>query len=215
MIDKVLFWIFFLIFLLINTYFYGLFFKNINFIPDHWETSSSFTIIIVLLYFLAVIPFTAYLSERVLQFCQNQRFMNRRILIATLIMIPIMFVSLKLYNEYKEKGLVEAMDYDEDSFEMFIFYPGQNIEWRTTNQDHVDELMDFLSQYDVKRMKQRDWDSDVSNERGVSFDIVNSDRPIMAYIMEERLRINTEYYSLVNGSIDIDWIINFIEENQR
>lgn len=130
-------------------------------------------------------------------------------------MIPIMFVSLKLYNEYKEKGLVEAMDYDEDSFEMFIFYPGQNIEWRTTNQDHVDELMDFLSQYDVKRMKQRDWDSDVSNERGVSFDIVNSDRPIMAYIMEERLRINTEYYSLVNGSIDIDWIINFIEENQR
>ncbi|WP_054752587.1 hypothetical protein [Piscibacillus salipiscarius] len=121
---------------------------KVQFIPDSLETSVFMPFVIILLYILGVIPFTAYISEELVKFIANQKKATRIVLINAIILTPILVASLMYYNEYKEKGLVEAMDYESDEFEGLMV---MGLDIRTTQKEHADEIMEFLSRYNVKR----------------------------------------------------------------
>lgn len=75
----------------------------------------------------------------------------------------------------------------------------------------AEELMDFLSQYSVKKMKSSDWDTDVSNEDGFYL-VVYGENPSVIGIFEERLIADDAYYELVNGPIDMEWVEGYMSE---
>lgn len=82
------------------------------------------------------------------------------------ILAVALFFSWNVYDEHREKGLDELFTYQSSNFEAMNFnYEG----WRTEETEPVEELLEFLSQYRVKKMKDSEWDSNVSMERGFVF----------------------------------------------
>lgn len=203
MVNKLLFYILFGVLLIFNAYLYR------TLIYDFLNLTSIPYIFVILLYIFVILPITAYLSEKMITFSLNQKKVNGRALSITFIMIPILIIGMVLHNEFKEKSLSQAIDFDQDDFELLIFHPRSSFQFHTDQVDAADELIEFLDQYKVKRIRERDWDFNFSDEKAISFDLLIDDGAIMADIMEERLRINQKPYILTNGPVDIDWIERF------
>lgn len=133
--------------------------------------------------------------------------------------VIIIFFSVKHFNDFREKDLDDVIHYDISNVESFsISGLTGKYEWRTDQKAHAEELKDFLSNYRVKRMKDHEWDSDVSKEDGFTLAIYSKDKeiPIEASIYEKRLLFYNEgeYYQVVNDRIDVDWIRNYSKENK-
>ncbi|OCA81685.1 hypothetical protein A8F94_22780 [Bacillus sp. FJAT-27225] len=139
---------------------------------------------------------------------------NRRYLLIGLAGI-IIFFSIKMYNDYKEKGLNDLIGSDLSEFDYLVFNEGvEQYQARTDQADHAKKLNDFFSQYRVKRMKDDEWNPDVSNERGFNLTIYENGKPIIAHIYENRLLFLNDgnYYTVVNGPIDMDWIKRYTNQ---
>lgn len=138
---------------------------------------------------------------------------NKRYLIIGLVIITGIFLfSYNIYNDNREKGLNDVISYDIKNFESLIFNEGVGqFEWRTDKEEHAEKLIDFLSRYRVKKMKDYEWDSNVSNEEGFQVTIYSKGKPIMASIYEHRVHYynDGDYYKVVNGPIDVGYIEKF------
>jgi hypothetical protein len=127
----------------------------------------------------------------------------------------IIFFSIKIYNEYREKGLNDLISYDLSKFDYLVFNEGiEQFQARTDQAEHAKKLNDFFRQYRVKKMRDDEWNSDVSNERGFNLTIYTNGKPIIAHIYENRLLFLNDgnYYTIVNGPIDMEWIKSYMEE---
>lgn len=144
-------------------------------------------------------------------------FMTARFLVVKIPMlihfIGIIAVALfffwNLYDDHREKGLDELFSYDASNFVAMNFnYKG----WQTEETEPVEELLEFLSQYRVKKMKDSQWDQNVSKERGFDFLIVpEKGKGSGASIHPTRLMLLNKpgYYKILNGPIDMEWIDAF------
>lgn len=115
--------------------------------------------------------------------------------------IPIII----MINIPKDKGLDEVINYNIENFDYLVI----NNELKTDKKEHAEELSELLGHYQVKKMKDRDWDSDVSKENGFLITIYSNDEPILlASIYENRLVFynDGEYYKVLNGPIDMGWL---------
>ncbi|GLO65249.1 hypothetical protein MACH08_10330 [Oceanobacillus kimchii] len=75
-------------------------------------------------------------------------------------------------------------------------------------------MVEFLSQYQVKKINDRDWNSDVSKETGFMIEIRTENEVVMASIYENQLMSinnNGDYYKVVNGPIEIRWVYDYIK----
>ena len=133
--------------------------------------------------------------------------------------IILIFLSIKFYDDHRVKGLGDVIEYDINKFETLTFNEGymDNFDWRTDQKEHVEELDHFLSPYRVKKMKDKEWNQDVSEEEGFKMTIYTRGGPIIAFIYEHRLLFLNEhhYYEVVNGPIDIDWVESYVEKIQQ
>jgi len=132
--------------------------------------------------------------------------------------VVIIIFSVKYFNDYREKGLDDVISYDISNFESLSFNEGtERFEWRTNKKEHAEKFKDFLSQYRVKRMKDNEWDSDVSKEEGFTVTIYSNGKPIGASIYEKRVHFFNEgkYYNVINEPIDVDWVKNYIKEHEQ
>lgn len=120
-----------------------------------------------------------------------------------------LFFFWNLYDDHREKGLDELFSYDASNFVAMNFnYEG----WQTKETEPVEELLEFLSQYRVKKMKDSQWDQNVSKERGFDFLIVpQKGKRAGASIHPTRLMLlnKPHFYRILNGPIDMEWIDAF------
>ncbi|GGD08121.1 hypothetical protein [Pontibacillus salipaludis] len=133
--------------------------------------------------------------------------------------VIIIFFSVKYFNDNREKGLDDVIRYDVSDVESLSIRLTGNHEWRTDQKVHIEALKDFLSNSRVKRMKDHEWDSDVSKEEGFMVSIYSKGEqiPIDATIFEKRVHVfnGGKYYRILNDPIDVDWIKQFIKENEQ
>ncbi|MFJ7934523.1 hypothetical protein [Sporosarcina sp. NPDC096371] len=118
------------------------------------------------------------------------------------------------YNEYREKNLGDLYAYHESSFESLEFeYIGHD-PWSANEKQPMEELMEFLSQYQVKKMKDSEWDSNLSGEKGFwAYTRYGKDRLEMVSIFGDRLIFASDgYYKVINGPVDMNWIESFNKE---
>lgn len=129
----------------------------------------------------------------------------------TILLIAIGIFSYKIIDQNKEKNLGELIIFDPSKVQSIII----DFEWNTEQKEQVEEFKDFLGQYRVKKMKDHEWNSDVSKEKGILVTVYIDNEIIMASIYENRLNlVNDGYYKVLNGPIDIDWINEiYIKEN--
>ena len=123
--------------------------------------------------------------------------------------IIVIFIAYNIYDEHREKALDELIGFSPTNFHMMEFNYDSHL--RVEDRMKAEELMDFLSQYSVKKMKSSDWDTDVSNEDGFYL-VVYGENPSVIGIFEKRLIADDAYYELVNGPIDMEWVEGYMSE---
>ncbi|HWL23709.1 MAG TPA: hypothetical protein VNR38_08160, partial [Ureibacillus sp.] len=81
-------------------------------------------------------------------------------------------------------------------------------EWMTEEKEPVVELMEFLSQYRVKKVSEDTFNEKINGEVGFELTINYSKaNPAIVWVDENRVHILVgNYYEVVNGPIDIEWI---------
>ncbi|MBO8155501.1 MAG: hypothetical protein H0Z32_03475 [Bacillaceae bacterium] len=179
--------------------------------------SSYITIIIGLILFVAIIPFAAYLADLLMKFTIDKNIYKKSIFkffLVGMIVLPIALVSMTIYNEYREKNLSNVLGYDPSHVKSMEFHlEGSSPFWKNNNHEAVLELYNFLSQYHVKKMRDSEWDRDVSKETGFWFTIYTKGDIIRVSVYENRLILyggrNSDYFSVTNGPIDMEWIANY------
>ncbi len=167
-----------------------------------WKVNDFTIIMTITLYCIIVIPLSGYLSNILTTFAVSKGLVTRQTMlipIAVMIAIPVIFV----VNDYKEKDLNEVISFNIDK----VDYVQIDHRLRTDELEDAKTLSELLSQYRVKKMKDREWNSDVSKEKGYTITIYPKDsNPIIASIYEDRLHTNDgDYYEVVNGPIDMSW----------
>ncbi|MCM3742946.1 hypothetical protein M3193_02210 [Sporosarcina luteola] len=137
--------------------------------------------------------------------------MCKKIIIYLLIGVVAVVFLFSEYNEYKEKSLDDLVANAKSiSFKIH----NDDDRWTTDKKEAIDELTKFLSQYQIKKMK--DPKGIVySEEVGFWLAIHTKDKIIMAALYEERIYIpGMGYYKVLNGPIDKGWLQSFTEKYQ-
>jgi len=140
---------------------------------------------------------------------------SKKVLVFSLVCVLAIGFLFAKYSEYKEKSLDEIFTHNVKEFKSMTFDIYNDDRLSTDKKDAMSELTEFLSQYQVKKMKNADWNPDVSTEKGYSLDIHSENKIIMVGFYEERIHIFDEgYYKVINGPIDIEWLQS-LEEKYR
>ncbi len=184
--------LFFLLYFRISAYVWNRWIYG-SFIPDIF-----FYLIVIILLIPAAFLTARFLVEKI---PLNIHFIG-------IIVVALLF-SWNLYDDHREKRLDELFSYQTSNFVAMNFnYEG----WRTEETEPVEELLEFLSQYRVKKMKDSEWDQNVSMERGFGFLIFpKKGKGSGASIHPNRLMLFNKpgYYKVLNGPIDMEWIDAF------
>jgi hypothetical protein len=123
----------------------------------------------------------------------------------------VLLFSWNVYDDHRQKGLDGLFTFQTSNFKAMKFgFDG----WSTDETEPVEELMEFLSQYRVKKLKDSEWDSNVSGEKGFDFMIHSKGKMTGAYILENRVQPynRSSYYKILNGPVDMEWIDAFNEK---
>lgn len=129
----------------------------------------------------------------------------------------ILFFSLKTYNDYRVRDLEDLIPYKENDYLSISFTKdrAQTVdslyEWWTDDQQPATELMEFLSQYRVKRISEETYNQFLLEEDSFEFVITHENsNPAIVHALEGHVHIlNGKYYEVVNGPINMEWIKAF------
>lgn len=145
--------------------------------------------------------------------------MKKKIIVFSVISLLLVVFIFSKYNNYienREKNLGELF-HDVDGFNYLVFElrdGGLYDPWRTDNEQAWEELTEFLSKYQIKKMTDEEWNS--IRPKGISFEMsLYSENKVIrsSSFYEERLYINDSVndsaYRVINGPIDMEWIQKF------
>lgn len=131
----------------------------------------------------------------------------------------VIFFSLKIINDYREKNLVDLVSYKPTDFlslgiivDKSAVPEDKAFEWFAKDKEPTDELLEFLGQYRVKKINEEEFNQSLN--KGGEFTISHSKvNPAIALLLENNVHIYVgDYYKVVNGPIDMEWLRNYNEK---
>lgn len=134
------------------------------------------------------------------------------ITLGLIILLLVGFITKRTMDN-REKNLADLLRAEK------INYEDLDMDFeRIDDQEAIDQLLKFLAKYDVKRMKNRDWDSNVSGLKGFSLHLYGGDEIVIMSLFEDRIHFNSSfgpripYYHVTNGPVDMEWLEEFYGE---
>ena len=133
----------------------------------------------------------------------------------------IVFFSLKTFNDYRERNLDDLIGYKHRDYYSLDFLKDTEMvpdngayEWWTEEKEPVEELLEFLSQYRVKRISEEKFKEKINREEMFEFTITHSKaNPSIIWVFGDRVHIIVgKYYEVENGQIDMEWIKKYNEK---
>ncbi|MET3196574.1 hypothetical protein [Gottfriedia sp. OAE603] len=92
------------------------------------------------------------------------------------------------------------------------------VDWVSRDQGQVDELMRFLSQYRLKKISNETFNARLNdNEEGIFDFFITHSRGAVAIVnvQGDVVHIFGNYYEVINGPIDMEWIRKFDDKNEK
>ena len=135
------------------------------------------------------------------------------------IILCLLIFSIVRWNDYREKELVDVLDADEIEKILYNKLPIEDdmVAYNRTlsEQAAIDELIEFFSQYKVKKTGPRNFTSKYPDEQFV-FDAEYKDGRITIPTLIERdiALIDMDQYGITNGPIDYTWLAEFMERQE-
>lgn len=167
-----------------------------------------FVVVAVMFLILVPIPLTIRVTKSIMGWVEDKNIPS--VFVVGFMLVPFVIASLTFYDHYREKDLLDVMSYNPNQvvaveFDMY----GKSEGWRDESGEAERELNQFLSKYKIKRMRDSDWDSDVSKEKGFQLTLMMEKKVMGASIYEDRMIRGGSYYSIENGPIDMKWVEEF------
>lgn len=128
--------------------------------------------------------------------------------------IFIFIFSFNLVNDHRERDLDDLIKYRNNDFHSIGFTKdlipeGHAFEWWTEDEMAADELIQFLSQYQVVKINEEDYHSRFY-EKSESFHFTIQHKeanPVILDVRDDVVHLYTgNYYEIVNGPVDMGWI---------
>ena len=158
-------------------------------------------------------------SKLILIYWRMIKIKKKYVYLLVIIGVIILFVMINRWNDYREKKLVDVLDaekiedvlYRELSFE--DEFDDNEFNRTISNSDSLQELVEFLSQYKVKKIGPRNFTSIYPDEQfSFEFQYVDN-RNTMSSLIDVAL-IGFNQYIITNGPFDYEWIVDFIERHE-
>lgn len=129
-----------------------------------------------------------------------------------------LFMTIFRWNDYREKKLVDVLDGEEIEKILFNEPPfDEEIAFNRTvsDPDSIEEFVNFLKQYNVKKVGTRNFSSKYPNEQ-FHFQLEYKDERISLPTLMERDTVLAEHdqYVVTNGPIDYKWIEGFKDKHK-
>ena len=143
----------------------------------------------------------------------------RAVLLIALI-VGGMYAMMETINDFNEKSFNEFFETIDADFKSLTFtkptmrgIPAET--WSTDDEHKVDELLQFLEKYHVKKLKPEEINpSDNIDEFSISMKDA-AGNSITIIIAENLIIQNSQlYYEIVDGPLDVDWIVHFFVSNK-
>lgn len=136
-----------------------------------------------------------------------------------LIVVGILVFSFLRWDDYREKDLVEVLDAEEI---VEFRYTDRTEDYSTDtyngivkDQEPLQELATFFSQYRVKKEGGRDFDMKYPVEQFTFHIFYEDDRITIPSLIERDVFLfDMDRYKIVNGPVDYAWLEDFMERQK-
>lgn len=146
--------------------------------------------------------------------------MKIRALLLIALVIGGAYAMIQSINDYQQKKFSELVNVTHSEFHSLIFskppmYGAPAETWVVDDENEVDELLRFLQDYTIQKLKPEEIDPE-DNIDELSITLQDQDGNSLTIVIAENIIIqNSElYYEIVDGPLDIDWIVRFIVSNK-
>ncbi|MFC5604513.1 hypothetical protein [Sporosarcina koreensis] len=146
--------------------------------------------------------------------------MKMRAFLLIALIIGGMYAMMETINDFKEKSFDEFIDTVSTKFDSLTFTVptrhGSPAETWTIDDEHqVDELLQFLRNYHVKKLKPEEINPD-DNIDEFTLSLKDTEGNNITIVIAENLIIQNSllYYEIVDGPLDVDWIVRFFVSNK-
>lgn len=87
--------------------------------------------------------------------------------------------------------------------------------WVVDDVEEINELLSFLEHYNVRKLKPEEIDIDDDIDQ-FSIDLIDHAGNTVSILVNEDLIIQNSllYYQIVDGPLDVDWLVQFFIHNQ-
>jgi hypothetical protein len=146
--------------------------------------------------------------------------MKLRAVLLVLLMLAGSYQMIYSINDFKEKEFGAVLDPTNHSIDSLLFtkpstYSSNPITWEINDETEIESLLLFLQDYSVRKLKPEEINiNDDIDQFSVS--LVDSNNNIIKIIVNENLIIQNSllYYEIVDGPLDVNWIVHFFVSNQ-
>lgn len=146
--------------------------------------------------------------------------MKMRALLLIVLMIAGTYGMIQAIQDYKEKEFVELLSAMEAPFNSLTFTkpsstgPGTET-WTVDEANEIENFLNFIQNYHVRKLKTEEINPhDDVNHFSISLQDDNGNT--ISIMVSEDLIIQNSllYYEIVDGPLDIDWLVQFFLNNQ-
>lgn len=146
--------------------------------------------------------------------------MKIRALLLIALMIGGTYVMVQSIQEYEEQGFTNLLHAMDAPFNSLIFSKpeadGEGTDtWVVDEAEEIETFLNFLQNYHVRKLKPEEINPhDDVNHFSISLQDENGN--IISIMLSEDLIIQNSllYYEVVDGPLDIDWLVQFFISNQ-
>jgi hypothetical protein len=146
--------------------------------------------------------------------------MKMRAFLLIAILIGGSCMMIRSFNDYAEKEFTDLLSTMNPSVTTLLFTKppttGNAIEtWHVDDSTEIDSLLEFLQDYHVRKLKPEEINT---NDETHQFSIQLHDEKgnTLSILVNENLIIQNSllYYEIVDGPLDVKWLVHFFISNQ-
>jgi hypothetical protein len=137
--------------------------------------------------------------------------LKKYILFAALMLLIVIFLTLYIYRPQDLGDVINIEQVERIHLSNERKLNGVELEIPKVSQEQINQLTNFLNQYQVKLTNKKGWTSDYPSEQ-FTLRIVYKNGDFEMYTIERDTVASTRIYKLVNAPLDYNWIKEFDRE---
>ncbi|NKE04182.1 MULTISPECIES: hypothetical protein [Mesobacillus] len=141
---------------------------------------------------------------------------KKNLTILSIAMLIFFIYGVAKWNDGREKNLRDVLDsahIEKVYFKRLPIKDEMAYNRQITDDDSLKELLNFFSQYTVKKVGDRDFFSEYPDEQ-FQFQLEYKDtRTTMPSLIERDILLHDQYqYEITNGPVDYEWLEDFVKD---